>query len=413
MNLKNKAGNQVMKVPGPLSFRQLLVILGVIICCGLGQEIKKNISPPPTPTTKREIISSTLPVVPLWQVEFEENVGLDTRNMHSFATVLTEDMLLVETQKGIYSLNPLTGEQNWYIFGGALPETGKVTAGNKLFYMDRGKDVYEEGYIVAVDKKNGQEIWRQKIDPEHSHKATRPIIGSELLYSHTPYSSYIAALDIDTGELIWSLDSWDYGVGRPISLDLYKDNLYVFNSVKVLVLDAQTGLLKKMIDDKEMGVFKLHSDKFYRGDWVRDAETLNIISALQAPDRDLWRNCSSFRLPTAWDQDHIYTGGACGGVYALSQETYQIVWEYRPEVEAAIRDALYQGVLYSLFEDGQIHAIDPQTGKNLGVLQTNNEVLLSRSGFGETMGIIANQDIMVATFDDGLVWAFCKSPCSE
>lgn len=123
----------------------------------------------------------------------------------------------------------------------------------------------------------------------------------------------------------------------------------------------------------------------------------------------MWESsCENFVPPYTFTEKYFYAVGRCGGMYALDYQMYKIRWEYRPEVLARSQPAIYRDRLYVLFHDGEIHVVDPQTGKNQGILKTN---LKLPEYFTTSMGIVANQDIIVTTFNDRDVWAFCESPC--
>lgn len=200
---------------------------------------------------------------------------------------------------------------------------------------------------------------------------------------------------------------------RAVQLFLDKIDLYVFTT-EVHILDPATGQVKQALQ-KNLSPSHLVNGKFYGPDWVRDANSLRLVTQLESPSimpREGSSRCKKYVPPFTFSGGQIYAGGQCGGVYALDNRTHQIQWEYRPESLTQNPNAIYQGRLYVLFEDGEIHAIDPEVGENRGALKTNLGLPgYVRDADFSSRGLVANDDILVATFNDRFVWAFCKKPC--
>ncbi len=106
--------------------------------------------------------------------------------------------------------------------------------------------------------------------------------------------------------------------------------------------------------------------------------------------------------------------GKCGGVYGVDMKNYYIRWRYEEDIIAESPVAVYQDKLYVLFDNGDIHAIDPQKGQQIGILKTDRELSGSvRNANFSSRGLVTNEEILIATFNDRGVWAFCQSPCFE
>ncbi len=68
--------------------------------------------------------------------------------------------------------------------------------------------------------------------------------------------------------------------------------------------------------------------------------------------------------------------------------------------------------MYALFKDGEIHAINIRSGEEEGVLKINHGLLgaVTNAEF-TSRGIVANEFVIIATFNDKNVWALCEPPC--
>lgn len=95
----------------------------------------------------------------------------------------------------------------------------------------------EDPYLVALDKKNGETIWKSvrpkeiydKLEPVYRKSYQTPIVikagGRELLISNAAYMCF--AHDVNTGEVVWTVE---YGYDSTVSMPLYWDGWVYVNS---------------------------------------------------------------------------------------------------------------------------------------------------------------------------------------
>jgi len=348
-------------------------------------------------SSPRTIVSSSLPVEMLWQSQVDEAV-----NQQPF---FVDDLVIVSTSRAIYGLDAKPGRQRWTHTTVRQPSPAPMAiAEDKVIYGNN------EGKVTILDATTGEMLWQRELREGVNKNifVTSLIVNEGIVYTASQPTT-IVAFDMDTGEAIWSIpDGAQYGIpSRAARLFLDGDNLYVFTT-GLHVLEATTGEVKQS-NKENIKPEQLFEGRFYGRSWVRETNGLDLVAKLKSPSTRKWEgSCENFIPPYTFTEKYFYAAGRCGGVYALDYKTYRIKWQYRPEVLARSQPALYRGKLFVLFHDGEIHAIDPQTGNNQGVLKTNREL---PEYFTTSMGVVANQDILITTFNDKDVWAFCEKPC--
>lgn len=341
----------------------------------------------------RSIVSSSLPVEPLWQIEVDEPVNE--------RPLIVDDVVIVSTTQAIYGLDTVTGQRRWKHPTVRRSSLAPAVAPNKVIYGDR------KGQVITLDTATGEVIWQHKVGDTKSRVVDSIIIDNGMVCVAT-YPTEIEALDLETGEPIWYVNGSDNGIPTfGAKLYLHNNNLYAF-TIEVHILDAETGCIKQVIQ-QDMEPSQLVNGRFYTSQWVRDADTLALISKLESPSSVfLSDGCENFLTPYTFSKNLFYAIGQCGGVYALDIESNEIKWGYHSEIFGESPTATYRSRLYALFDDGQIHTIEPQTGEVKGVLKTNLEL---PGGVTTASGIVANEAVLIATFNDKNVWAFCENPC--
>ncbi len=345
----------------------------------------------------RRIISTTLPVELLWQSEVDEAI--------SFEPVIFDNQVIVTTNKAIYSLDIVTGNLLWKHIPVNQTTLSPSGAMDTIIYGDYG------GRVTAIDNESGAAIWQHKIN---NSRVSSVIIDDKFIYAATTSTTEVQAIDLQSGQLVWSLKEQGINlVGRGAKLFLWMNKLYVFTT-KVYVLDSETGQLNDTIREN-LDPSQLIGNRFYADRWVRNVETLKLINTLKSPSYQLLHgSCERFKSPYVFSDDRFYGLGNCGGLYALGVDDNRRKWKYPSDVSGESPIAMYQGLLYVLFRDGEIHAIDPQIGQGVGVLKTNFELPGSvHNASFLSRGLVANEDVLIATFNDKNIWAFCKRPCFD
>lgn len=369
------------------SFLLITLFVGIILL----QRKLLAVEPP-----LREIFSTSLPAQILWQIELEEPINRPP--------VIVNKRIIISTDDTIYGLDIASGQQIWEHKLESQLSVNLVNIDERVVYGNR------IGQIAALNAPTGEMIWHNMVR-RANNTITSIVADNKRIYVATQPTE-ITAIDLQTGETIWHVVGLEQNIpGRGAILFVLGKELYVFTT-GLHVLDTETGIIKRVIL-QNIKPAQLANGKFYSGNWVREAETLELISELISPSYTFpENNCESFRPPYIFSVKYFYAAGLCGGVYGLDIESNQIKWKYREDVKAQSSMGIHRDNLYVLFEDGEIHAIDRRVGQKQGILKTNRHIpgVIQNASF-LSRGIVANENVLIATFNDKNVWAFCENPC--
>jgi outer membrane protein assembly factor BamB len=157
---------------------------------------------------------------------FRGEVGTDT------PPVIVGNLVYVTAVNTAYALDLLTGEELWKYGTERFPARGfaPVIDGGAYYFSP-------DDYVYALDTMTGQPIWTYQLD---DLARTAPVVADSFVYVASE-SGRFHAIDIQTGELRWSIDAMtDTGFLESPAVD--DGVLYLESSDGyLLALDAQTS----------------------------------------------------------------------------------------------------------------------------------------------------------------------------
>ncbi len=183
----------------------------------------------------------------IWRREFPGEDALPT--------ALDGDLLYVTTGDGaVHALAIADGHEVWTVAMSMDPSVNGVAVVNGLVYVTTGTPMWitDAGYVAALDAETGALVWR--LDAEPGFGFTPPVITGETIYvASADPGGRVLALDAQTGAV-----RWEAGTGNPVSYPpaLAGDQLYFGTLGGMLVaLDAETGTLDWSIDLDDRDVY--------------------------------------------------------------------------------------------------------------------------------------------------------------
>jgi len=363
----------------------LLIIVGLLYALvnivGFGLQLKNIIELPNGP---RKIITSTLPVQPLWQIKTAPIQDIQAKNQ----------LLLLSTAQGIIRLNPKTGRELWHL-SGYLLEPNNFTTDKLVFGLGRQT-------LEVADLNTGQILWQKNLGQIVSFHS---MVQNNTIYVRTYKPTTIYALNLDNGQIIWQIDNLPYQMNI---IWAYPQGIMGMSGQETHFWDFETGQLKQKRPFEMLGlIYESQHNTFYGSDWWAKIEPAATPHPFFPPNASAG-SCRQFRPPYTFKADWLYAVGYCDGVFGFKNHAF--IWSYPTTTSARGRAAWYQGVLYVMLDNGEIHALNPETGSNLGILTTNGKLPgIESNGFA----LVATDDALIATFNSTDVWAFCASPCSN
>lgn len=231
--------------------------------------------------------------------------------------------------------------------------------------------------IIALNVNNGEVVWQyQPINASASSFPTDILIENDVVYVNL-LLSVVVALDLETGEQIWEIDKSDNDVPtRRSGLAYHNNNLYVANHV----LNPQNGQVIQTSPIK-IAMLQLYETKYWGHSGVYDSNNLDILHTFDD-------TCYPVP-PYSFYNDMAYAVSYCGGIVAISTSDFKQMWSYHSNNKAYRPTAIHQDLLYILFDDSKIHAVDPKNGETIGTMNANN------ANYDDPVGIFADESLLL------------------
>lgn len=345
----------------------------------------------------KDAISSSLPVKRLWQSQLEVPL--------SAGPILGYKVIVVQTSAALYGLDKNSGQQLWrHTFNTRQPSPVPIVVKENLLFFG---DV--NGMVMALDVDSGRIKWQQQhCGKENGYYTITSIVADQEKIYVASQPTAIEAIYLNNGSVSWKYCELNNTIFPPRGARLFigadKDETVYVVTTEVHVLNRSTGIIEQVFKQNLAGARHLNNKRFYGSDWVRNAHTMELISTLVSPSyKPFYGNCEEFRLPFTFNQNHMYATGRCGGVFALDLNSYNVTESYFQDLDIASPVAMYKNSLYLLTSNGEIYAIDPVAGSDIGVLHTNKGV---KNLSASSSGVVSDDEILVVTFGDRDIYVF-------
>ncbi|MEM9533098.1 MAG: PQQ-binding-like beta-propeller repeat protein [Pseudomonadota bacterium] len=355
-----------------------------------------------------------------WQVQFEfpvshqQNVG--------------DDLLIVGTERHLYGLEPQTGQTYWRLRNVNTNARDIIDLPDKpyLLVSDAAGGAFDDAgtHMLAVNRTSGEIVWESevlggrvlqaRVDHARSRLYAVLVIGShgddrgllhDLLPSKGIMSGFeaeprMAALDLETGEVLWRMPFGEAvrmrpsirpGVGgagahgglRPFDLGLYHPPMLVED----LVCVSYAGLSCYHVDtgrpvwadrfetlDGDLGLS--YPDPILRDARLLAGDTEQLYAFNPQNGEELWRSDDIGRVPELLD-DEVILYAQVGGRYfdaddeqwvargpfavaAINRRNGNILWKYR--LRRSISNLLIAGEFVYVADEEHLFALDRLDG---------------------------------------------------
>ena len=351
-----------------------------------------------------------------------------------------EDTLYIGTIDGkLLAIDAKTGGLKWSKQmvdpeGGYSLTVAPLVVKDKLIFGSAGGEYGIQGFIVALDPKNGDELWRFNTIPhpgEPGHETwggdswkrgggsiwvtgsydpelnltywgvgnPSPDWNIDVRPGDNLYSDSVVALNADTGKLEWYFqftpnDAWDFDA---VQVPVLVDREFKGKQRKLMLWGNRNGYFYVL--DRTNGEFLL-GEKFAKVTWAKglDKKGRPIRNKDFEPSREGTRSWPSVQGATNW---YAPSYNHKTGLFYLSTWEYSSVFHKGdPTYSRGNRyvGSLPRGVWPNVLEDedpghGSIQALDPETGQKewefkmanvteSGLLSTDGDILISGSKEG-------------------------------
>lgn len=286
----------------------------------------------------------------VWRVPLDGMRGDEAAPIHA-TPVVTRDTVYAATIAGVVQARELNdGELRWEYRAEDAIESEMTEHNGRVFFTDAREILY------ALDAETGKLLWRyQRRAPEFftMKGAGTPVVDGDVVYCGFADGT-LAALQIDSGELVWSADLTNdetefTDVDMPVIVT--EQTIYVASySGGLFALSRLDGTLQ----------------------WRYDIDSVSRVM--------LYR-------------DVLYVASAQGRVVAFDVEERQPLWAFRFKRDTPVELSTYAGYLFVSTSAGPLMILDRMSGKPLAkwhpsqgfntplVMYQQRGFLLSNAGF--------------------------------
>jgi outer membrane protein assembly factor BamB len=308
-------------------------------------------------------------------------------------------------KSGLYALDVKSGEILWQRGGDDLPVTNspgsRLSPGGKLIV-----GTYEG--VQALDLRTGETLWTTT-----SFLPVRNMtFGEGKVFVRVEWTMF-SAHDLETGRTLWQSIVKDRS---EIYYDARNQSLVTVPSANVgnhYWLDPDSGEILRVkpmaIRSQAMTTALVENGKLYYGAFVMDAATATPVCVHPEYAGSLDPGDLAYDLPLLDDVVYISTSSS---VVAFDTVACQPRWEYQPQrggrwrrPEVVSNAVILNGVVYAIFSDATLRAIDQQSGQEIGYWKAE-AVKYSHSRDSAVPGVVVSGDVLIASFGNGEIYAF-------
>jgi outer membrane protein assembly factor BamB len=240
--------------------------------------------------------------------------------------------IFVANEAGVVHAIDADGKASWTF------ETGKPIKARPAVIGDSIYVASDAGFLYQLDKRNGKERWRAKVDsgspdriPTDQPKTRWDRYGSSVVADAkrvfvASRDNNLYALDVASGKELWRVQASDLMTATPA---LYKDTV-LFADFKGLVqaVGAADGKVRWTFDAKlpVAGDLAIDGDRVFVG-----SRTYDLFALDARTGRELWKRYYWFswiESPPVVRNQVVYTGSSDGtGVFAINVADGSLRWK--------------------------------------------------------------------------------------
>ena len=366
----------------------LAITLTLLLCTSCTQPY----SLPAALTTKRTVVSDTLPLTLAWQTRLDQIVVR--------APIVLDNLVLLFTPEDLRALDVNSGTEQWRfkVEHGTLSMPLPVSHDNVIY-------IGSNAGLAALSLQDGTVLWKRPLQDGYKQNITAGITYSAgRVFAVSATSSDVLAFDAGNGMPLWRTETLDNMRGA--DLQVIDDYLYVYAGDKLHRFDARTG---EKIDSLDVGIEFADAqhtpDRLYTNRGVFNARSLQPLVSFESPhDFDPSMPCEGYWLPHTLAPDGLFASNKCG-VYRLNEEG-KILWSYRGDEMPTDLVGDFGGKAYALLTNGAIVALDRDTGQEVGRMKTSPALLGHAEGELASRGLVSSDCNLVAVFNSYDVWGF-------
>ncbi|NDV61566.1 PQQ-binding-like beta-propeller repeat protein [Puniceicoccales bacterium CK1056] len=294
--------------------------------------------------------------------------------------VLHEELIFAGTNKGLlYALNLEGGNRIHWVFNAGSPiRTTPAVDANTVVTTT------ESGFLVALDRSSGTEIWRTQLNEGNARAFqlfSSPVIHNGKVFIGSA-TNELYCVDLATGQLLWKATSDDWIRSKPLVLE---NRLYfatLSGNVTALAFD-KNGFEK--LWSKGTGHHQLFADLAGNENGILASSSELYLYSLNPLTGDIqWKQslieCSyengeriladivagggDFQSPPTVADGIVYIGSPSRFVFAMDSLTGEEIWRFETSGQVSGAPGVQNGRVYFGQQGGnrEMYCVDAKTG---------------------------------------------------
>jgi eukaryotic-like serine/threonine-protein kinase len=240
-----------------------------------------------------------------------------------------------------------------------------------------------------------QDIWFAQSSP--AVVKNKVFIGASEIIGLFPTFGRVYCLDGFTGEVIWSIQTYDWVVSSPA---VYNDKVYVGSLFvgNVYCLDAETGdkIWNYKTSNHMFSSPAVYNDKVYVGCGISVDSAGKIICLNATTGESIWEkhtpNGGVYSSP-AISNNRVYVGSLDGKVYCLDAETGDEIWTYDTGSTVHSSPAVkYEKIYIGSSGNRRFYCLDAETGEEIWTYLTGDKIMSSPA--------VADEKVYIGSYDN-------------
>jgi eukaryotic-like serine/threonine-protein kinase len=280
-----------------------------------------------------------------WKFKPDINSSLSGKNWN----ILAKNKVVCFNNYGgnLYACDAQSGQQKWIYQSGIKADLLSSAIADEIIYIRvRQIDNYtlnnpvQSDYLIALELQSGQQKWQFQLSQQTPFSlsfnflssSSAPVVAKEVVYIES-YDSHLYALDISSGELIWSFKiANDVALSSPAVKE------------EILCVSSNNGYLYAidLTTKQEKWKFEIGSN-------------------------------SSFVIPVpVIANERVYVVGSDHQLYVLNLDNGQLLWTFSLGNIPLSHPAITDGIICLAGNNGYLYALNTDTGRQLWMSRLND-----------------------------------------
>jgi len=276
------------------------------------------------------------------------NYETKIQNLKSTNYLVSDDILYISLSKGSnFALDSKNGKEIWN--RKIEDEVYDFELSDKLVFIGTEKGIY------AIDKNTGDINWFHQIGEINS----KPVIVDNIVIASVSEGG-LYAFDIDSGIIEWQINNLNQGT---IS-EVHQNNICICSDNKCYCYDIKNNEIKWEFTSggKITNPPSFNGNTVYIGCW--DANLYAI---------DLFNGEIKWTFKTGWGIDTtpaisdgiVFTGSTDNNFYALEEKSGELLWYYSCKSAIHSSPVVYGGYVFFGSDDGRLYALNKISGEQV------------------------------------------------